>query len=66
MDFGDHPMTMFGAGATLIAALAWWGDWRRRHRKDLDRVGWMPWTTVFFCAAFAAAVTLVLGTREWV
>jgi hypothetical protein len=66
MDFGDHPLTWLGSVAALLAALAWSGDWRRRRRKHLDAVGWMPWTTLFFCAAFVAVVLLVLGAKEWV
>lgn len=64
MDLGDHPLTWLGASAALLAALAWWGDWRRRHRREADAVGWMPWTSVFFGAAFVAVVLLVLGVRE--
>ena len=65
MDFGDHPLTLLGVSAALIATLAWWGDWRRRHRHEVDAVGWMPWTSVFFCAAFLAVVLGVLGAKEW-
>jgi prolipoprotein diacylglyceryltransferase len=65
MDIGDHPLTWLGTLAALFALLAWCGDWRRRRRKKLDAVGWMPWTNLFFGAAFVAVVLLVLGAREW-
>ena len=45
------------AGAALAAAvLAGLADWRRGRRRDLDQVGWVPWTTVQI-----VALTVVLG-----
>ena len=54
-----------GIAATLIAALAWWGDRRRVRRSNLDAVGWMPWTPVFFVALMVACVALGLAVRAW-
>ena len=51
--------------AALIAALAWWGDRRRVRRRDLDAVGWMPWTPVFFVALMVACVALGLAAKAW-
>ncbi len=65
LDYGDHPLTWIGTGAAVLAALATWRDWQRTRRKDLDAVGWVPWTGVFFGAAFVALVLLALGVREW-
>jgi hypothetical protein len=65
MDFADQPLTWLGAAATLLAALAWLGDWRRQRRKNADAVGWVPWVGLFFLAVFAALVLLALGIREW-
>lgn len=45
------------AGAALAVALAaGLADWRRGRRRDIDRVGWVPWTLIQI-----VAVTVVLG-----
>ena len=54
-----------GLTAALIAALAWWGDRRRVRRSNLDAVGWMPWTPVFFVSLLVACVALGLAARAW-
>ena len=63
----DFPtMRAIGLAAALIAALAWWGDRRRIRRNNLDAVGWMPWTPVFFVALMVAVVSLGLAAKDWV
>ena len=52
-----------GGVAALIAALAWWGDRRRVRRSNLDAVGWVPWTPVFFVALLVAVVAIGLCVR---
>ena len=59
-------MRALGIAATLIAALAWWGDRRRIRRSNLDAVGWVPWTPVFFVALMVAVVSLGLAAKDWV
>jgi len=54
-----------GAIAVLVAVVAWIGDRRRFRRKDIDRVGFMPWTPIFFCALLLAVVLLGLAARAW-
>ena len=59
-------MRALGLAAALIAALAWWGDRRRIRRRNLDAVGWMPWTPVFFGALMVAVIALGLAAKAWV
>ena len=59
-------MRAIGIVAALIAALAWWGDRRRVRRRNLDAVGWMPWTPVFFVALMVAVIGLGLAAKAWV
>lgn len=54
-----------GGAAAVLAALAWLADRRRMRRTDLDRVGFMPWTAIFFWAFLAAIVCLGIAGREW-
>jgi hypothetical protein len=45
------------AGAMLaLAVLAGIGDWRRRRRRDLDRIGIVDWRTLQVIALMAAAI----------
>ena len=65
--FSDFAtMRALGLAAAVIAALAWWGDRRRVRRSNLDAVGWMPWTPVFFVALMVAVVSLGLAAKAWV
>lgn len=59
-------MRAIGIAFVSLAALAWWGDRRRIRRTNLDAVGWMPWTPVFFVALMIAVVSLGLAAKDWV
>jgi hypothetical protein len=46
-----------GAGvALLVAILAGLAEHRRRRRRDLERVGWVPWMAIQMAGLFAALV----------
>lgn len=55
-----------GTLAALSAACAWIGDRRRINRRDVDRVGFMPWTGIFFWSLLAAVLLLGLAARAWI
>lgn len=47
------------AACLLVAIVAGLADWRRRRRRDLDRVGPVHWPTVQMLALIAAAAIAV-------
>ena len=58
-----QDMLWTGAGiAMAVAVLAAVAEHRRSSRRDLDRVGIMPWNLIqviaFLCATLAAALAL--------
>ncbi len=65
MDDSTRIMTVVGCLAALLALVAWIGDRRRHARQYLDRVGFMPWTPIFFWSLLAAVLLLGLSARAW-
>jgi hypothetical protein len=61
----DEILALAGLAAAVIAALAWIADRRRMRRSDLDKVGWVPWTSLFFWALMGAVVLLALAAKAW-
>lgn len=63
-DWQVHLWTLAGASAAL-AALSSFADWKRQRRRDLDQVGFMPWTLLTVLGVLAAlmfaAVALKIG-----
>jgi hypothetical protein len=63
---GDlETVSALGRAAAALAAWAWIADARRLRRADLDTVGWVPWTAVFFVALLVAVVAFGFAAREW-
>lgn len=58
-------LTVAGGLAVIIAAIAWFGDWHRFRRKDIDRVGFMPWTPIFFLSLIVALSLLGVAAKSW-
>lgn len=57
-------LTVLGAVCWLVAGMAALMEWRRNRSRpveQLERVGWVPWTSIFLMAAFLGAGLLALG-----
>jgi hypothetical protein len=48
-----------------VAAGSGLAEWRRTKRRNLDRVGWMPWTLIQVMAVLGAVVTAALAIKGW-
>lgn len=61
----DHVflLTVLGTTASAVAIIAWIGDRRRFNRAHIDRVGIMPWTTIFFWSLMVAVLCLGMAAR---
>jgi hypothetical protein len=54
-----------GAGFMILAVVATFAEWRRSRRRNIDRVGWVPWTAVFLASFLLANVLLLLAVKGW-
>lgn len=63
----DVPITLLpGLACAALMAWSWMADRRRLKRRDLDAVGLVPWTGVFFWSLLLGCVLLGLAARDWV
>jgi hypothetical protein len=66
---GQEPMEIqqalwcTAAALLALAAGAAVAEHRRTRRRDLDKVGWMPWNAIQVLAFFAAVGAAVLAMR---
>lgn len=54
-------MLSVSIGAAVLFGVAEFADWRRRHRRDVDKVGFMPWREV----ALASAAIALFAAAFW-
>lgn len=53
-----------GVGAMVaLAGVSGVADWRRGRRRELDRVGWVPWTLIQVLAMLLAIVGAALALK---
>jgi hypothetical protein len=58
MDDLEPSQILWAAAAFFcaLAALATWRDHQRAKRRDIDKVGWVPWSLVLVLAMLLAVV----------
>jgi hypothetical protein len=50
-------------GAVIVSFAASFAEWRRTRRRNLDRVGWVPWNAIQIFAWFATAILAILALK---
>jgi hypothetical protein len=61
-----EQVSVLGGVFLVIAAFALVMEWRRNRRRDLarlEKVGWVPWTTVFMLTAMIGAGCLAMSLK---
>ena len=56
---------LWGGALLAISAGAFFGDLRRRRRRNIDAVGWVPWRDLSALTAFAGLVLLSMAASGW-
>jgi heme A synthase len=56
-----HLLWTAAALFAALAALAAWRDHARGKRRDLDKVGWVPWSLILVMAMLLAVVSGALA-----
>ena len=56
---------LWGGALLLLALGAALGDWRRRRRRNIDSVGWVPWRDVSALTAFVGLVLMAMAVSGW-
>lgn len=54
-------LSMLGAGCLTLALVALAMDRKRTKRRELTRVGWVPWTAVFLGLAITGGGMLAMA-----
>ncbi len=54
---------ILAGAAALLAAVSAGADWRRARRRELDRVGWVPWGALQFGGILFAVVAAALAVK---
>ena len=54
-------MLSVSIGAAVLFGVAEAADWRRRNRRDVDQVGFMPWRGI----ALGSAAVALFATAFW-
>jgi len=56
---------LWGVGLLLLSGVALWADIKRAKRKHVDRVGWVPWTKIFYISALLGVTLVIMAIKGW-
>lgn len=56
---------LWGAGFVLLALVAMLAEHLRHKRRQIDKVGCIPWTAIFLAAAMCAAGLITMAVQHW-
>ena len=56
---------LWAGGFLLLAVIATIAEARRNRRKNLHRVGWVPWTPIFLGSAFIGSGLMLVAIKGW-
>lgn len=56
---------LWGGAFLLVSAVSVWGEKRRAGRKDVDRVGLMPWRDIAVLTAFVGLALMAFAAVGW-
>ncbi|HEV2080694.1 MAG TPA: hypothetical protein VGR19_12490 [Allosphingosinicella sp.] len=59
----QDELWMLAGAAAVLAAVSAAADWRRERRRELDRVGWVPWGMLQFAGLLGAVVAAALAVK---
>lgn len=57
-------MLSVSIGAAILFAVAEFAGWRRSHRRDVDKVGFMPWRGIALVSACVALFALAFWIQQ--
>lgn len=58
------PLWLFAGISAVVAGIAALADRRRSRRRDLDRVGWVPWPSIVVAAILCTAIGAALALKS--
>ena len=56
-------LTVIGVVSLLLTLFASWADRRRRHRADLEAVGFMPWPLITIMGTLLTLLSFALAIK---
>lgn len=57
------PLWIIAGLSAAVAGMAALADRRRTRRRDLDRVGWMPWPLILILALMLSLICVAIALK---